>query len=126
MAWKTVEPVVGLMWWAMTWLIGGLMSAMFILAPLLLANIAVELRASLPTNVALSGGVIGAYAINLPPWDAQEPVGLPLVVGGAAVSVVGFDLIRGSADAVTLLIVLGMTVIGWPLRRSIGGRFRHR
>lgn len=89
----------------------------FILAPLLLATIAAELFDWLPATAALGIGVMGAYALDLPPWDADDPVGLPLVIGGGAITVVAWDLMRGSADAASLVVVLALVLIGWPIRR---------
>lgn len=116
------ETLLGTLWWGSVWTWSSLLSAMLILAPLLLANIAAELRASIPPTIALAGGVVAAYAINLPPWDADEPESLPLVVGGAAISAVVWDLLRGSADVVTLLVVVGLAAVGWPIRRLISSR----
>lgn len=114
---ETGETLLGAVWLGPVWVWGGLMTAMIVLAPLLLANLAVEIRDSLPATVALAGGVVGAYAIGLPPWDADEPESLSVVVAGAAVSAVVWDLMRGSADVVTLLVTLGVTAVGWPARR---------
>lgn len=100
------------------------MAAMFVLVPLLLANMAFLIREDLPATAALAGGVVGAYAINLPPWDAEEPEGLPLVIGGTALSVVLWDLMRSSADLLTLLVALGLTVMVWPIRRFIASRLQ--
>ncbi len=113
------ETVLGATWWGLTWAWGIAMSAMFILAPLLLANLTVEIVDWLPANAALVVGVVGAYALDLPPWDATEPVSLPLVVGGGAVTAVVWDVMRGSADAASLIIVLAVVLIGWPIRRVI-------
>jgi hypothetical protein len=112
------EALLGATWWGLTWAWGLAMSAMFILAPLLLATIAVELFEWLPATVALVIGVVGAYLLDLPPWDADDPVGLPLVIGGGAVTVVAWDLMHGSADATSLAIVLALVLIGWPIRRA--------
>ena len=116
------EILLGMVWWGFTWIWGGLMTAMFLLVPLLLANMAFLIREDLPATVVLAGGVVGAYAINLPPWDADEPESLPLVIGGTAVSVVIWDFMRGSADVVTLLVALGLAGIGYPVRRFISAR----
>lgn len=113
------ETMLGLIWWGFVWAWGGLMSAAFILAPLVLANMAVLLRESIPATVALAGGVVGAYVMDLPPWDADEPESFPLVVGGTAVAVVLWDIMRNSADVVTLLVALAVAMIGWPLRRFV-------
>ena len=120
-AWLTEagETLLGTIWWGATWAWGITMSAMFILAPLLLANITVEILDGLSATVALVAGVVGAYALGLPPWDADDPVGLALVVGGGAVTVVAWDLLRGSVDAGALLIVLAVILIGWPIRRLV-------
>ena len=121
MAWvrEAAETMLGLLWWGMVWVWGGVLSAAFILAPLLLANMAVLLLGSIPATVALAGGVVGAYLMDLPPWDADEPESLPLVIGGTATTVVVWDLLRGSADMVTLLVALGVAAIGWPARRIV-------
>jgi hypothetical protein len=68
-AWLTEagETLIAAIWWGSVWVWGGLLSAMFILVPLLLANVAAEIRESLPATVALAGGVVGAYLINQPP-----------------------------------------------------------
>ena len=78
--------------------------------------------ADVPATVALAIGVAGAYAEGLPPSDTDEPESLPLVIGGTAVSVVAFDLMRGSADLATLLVALGLAAAGWPLRRLVTRR----
>jgi hypothetical protein len=111
------ETLLGATWWGLTWAWGIAMSAMFILAPLLLATIAVELFDWLPATAALGIGVMGAYVLDLPPWDADDPVGLPLVIGGGAITVVAWDLMRRSADAASLVVVLALVLIGWPIRR---------
>ena len=111
------ETLLGATWWGLTWAWGIAMSAMFILAPLLLATIAVELFDWLPATAALGIGVMGAYVLDLPPWDADDPVGLPLVIGGGAITVVAWDLMRRSADAASLVAVLALVLIGWPIRR---------
>jgi hypothetical protein len=117
--------MLGLLWWGFVWAWGGVMSAAFILAPLLLANMAVLIRESIPATVALAGGVVVAYVMDLPPWDADEPESLPLVVGGTAIAVVIWDIMRNSADVVTLLVALAVATIGWPLRRFVSsGRQR--
>ncbi|HSK92763.1 MAG TPA: hypothetical protein VLA76_01745 [Candidatus Angelobacter sp.] len=116
------ETVLGAAWWGSVWVWGGLMTAALVLAPLILANLVVELVDTVPATPALAAGVIGAYAIGLPPWDAEERLGLLLIIGGAAASVVGWDLLRGSADIGTLLIALSLALLGWPIRRAISGR----
>ncbi len=113
---ELAESLVGATWWGATWAVGIAMGAIFTLAPLLLANMTVEI-VDVPATVALAVGVAGAYALGLSPWDADERESLPLVIGGTAVSVVTFDLVRGSADLPTLLVALGLAVAGWPLRR---------
>jgi hypothetical protein len=116
------ETIVGATWWGAVWLWGLLVTAALLLAPLLLANLAVELVDTLPATVAVALGVIGAYALNLPPWDAEERIGLLLLIGGAAASAVVWDLVRGSAGADTLLVALSLTIAGWPIRRAVNSR----
>ena len=111
------EALLGATWWALVWARGIATSVMFILAPLLLATIAVEIFDWLPATAALVIGVLGAYALDLPPWDADDPMGLPLVIGGGAVTVVAWDLMHGSANAASLVIVPALALIGWPIRR---------
>ena len=118
------ETLLGAAWWGLTWAWGIAMSAMFILAPLLLATIAVELFDWLPATAALVIGVVGAYALDLPPWDADDPIGLPLVIGGGAITVIAWDLMHGSANAASLVIVLAIVLIGWPIRRLRWERHR--
>jgi hypothetical protein len=117
-----LETVLGATWWGGVRLWGVLLTAALVLAPLLLGNLAAELVETLPATPALALGVIGAYGLGLPPWDAEEQVGLPLLIGGAASSAVAWDLIRGSADVVTLLVALSLTLIGWPIRRALSRR----
>jgi hypothetical protein len=113
------EIVVGATWWGMSWAWGLALTAILLLAPLIFANLAVELIGALEPTFALVIGVVAAYVIGLPPWDAEERQSLLLVVGGTAVSVVAWDLLRGAADAGTLLTALALTVVGWPIRRAV-------
>lgn len=116
------ETLLGATWWGGVWLWGAFLTAALVLTPLLLGNLAAELVDALPATAALALGVIGAYALGLPPWDARERVSLPLLIGGAAVSAVAWDLLRGSADLATLLVALSLTLIGWPIRRALSRR----
>jgi hypothetical protein len=118
------ELLMGAAWWGGSHLWGVALGAMLLLAPLLLANLAVEVIGSLSGTAAMVIGVIGAYAVGLPPWDAEERYGLPLVIGGTTGSVVGWELVRGSADAGTLLIALAVTLVGWRVRRAIASNGR--
>ena len=111
--------LLGAAWWGGAHLWGLALGAMLLLAPLLLANMAVEIVDSLSATAAIVIGVIGAYAVGLPPWDGEEQHGLLLLIGGTTGSVVGWELIRGTADAGTLLLALAVTLLGWPVRRAV-------
>lgn len=123
-AWLTeaCEVAIGALLWAASYAWGAVLGSMLILAPLLMANVAAGIFSWMPATVALSSGVVAAYALGLPPWDAEEPIGLPLVVGGAAASVVVWDLMRNSADAGSLIVAVAIAAIGWPIRRRIRSR----
>ena len=110
-----------LLWWGgYAW--GAILGVIFVCAPLLVACLVTEVRPDIPATVAMGGGVVGAYALDMPPWHAEELSELPLLVGGAAVSAVAFDLVRGSADVATLVVAIGLTIVGWPLRRMLTRR----
>jgi hypothetical protein len=113
------EMVLGATWWGLSWAWGLAFTAMLLLAPLIFGNFAAEFFDALSATAALAIGVAAAYVIGLPPWDADERLSLPLLVGGTTASVVVWDLIRGSADAGTLLVALALTVVGWPIRRIV-------
>lgn len=110
--------ILGAAWWGTARLWGVVMGAMLLLAPLLLGNMAAELVDALPATAALAVGVVGAYALGLPPWDGEDRTEFMLLIGGTTVSVVAWDLMRGTADMAALLVALGLTVIGWPIRRA--------
>ena len=111
------EIVVGSLWWGGSHVVGIAIGAMLLVAPLILGNLLAELVGSLSGTAAISAGVVGAYALGLPPWDSGGRYSLLLVVGGTAVSAVAWDLLRGSADTSTLLVALALTLVGWPIRR---------
>lgn len=116
---ESLEVTIGAVWWGGAHLIGALMSAMFVLAPLLLANLIVELFDTVSATVAIVAGVAGAYVVGLPPWDGEERINLLLIIGGTAVTVVAWDLLRGSATAGTLLLALAIALLGWPIRAAV-------
>ena len=120
------EIVVGALWWGGGRVWGVVMGAMLLLAPLILANLLAELLDSVTATVALAGGVVGAYVLGLPPWDGEDRHALLLVIGGSAVSVVVWDLVRGSADAGTLVVAVSLTVLGWPIRRIVSAAWTRR
>lgn len=117
------ETFIGAAWWGGSWAWGLVLTALLLLTPLLFANLAIELVETLPATVAVGIGVIAAFAIGLPPWDGDERIGLLLVIGGTTLSVIGWELLRGTADAGTLLVALALTAAGWPLRRAISRRW---
>ena len=117
------ETILGAAWWGASWAWGLALTAILLLAPLLVANLLAGILDGLHPTTAMALGVVGAYGIGLPPWDARERIGLPLLLGGTAASVVAWDLIRGSADAGTLLVALSLVVVGWPVRREVSRRF---
>ncbi len=116
------EMAVGVILWYGSYAWGAILGAALTCAPLLVAYTAAQLVDGLPATVALAVGVVGAFVLDLPPWHAEERLELPLVVGGAAVSAVVFDLIRGSADVWTLVTALALTIAGWPIRRALSRR----
>jgi hypothetical protein len=120
------EAMLGAAWWTAARAWGALLTAVLLLAPLLLANLVAELFTSLPATAALLLGVLGAYTVGLPPWDGEERHGLLLVIGGSTASVVGWDLLRGSADVGSLLVALALTVLIWPVRRALARRSARR
>ncbi len=131
MSWKSrlgeaAEVGVGILWWVGVYAWGAVLTAVLVLAPLLLANVIVEIREDVPATVALAAGVIGAYALGLPPWNTDEREHLLLVVGGAAVSAVLSDLMRGTADLTTFAVVMTLTLVGWPVRRLVDRRMARR
>ena len=113
------ELILGMTWWSATWAWGLALTAILLLAPLILANLVAQLIDGLGATLLLGIGVVSAYGIGLPPWSADERLSLLLLIGGTTVSVVAWDLIHGSADAGTLLVALAITVVGWPIRRAL-------
>lgn len=113
------EIILGLTWWGASWAWGLAFTALLLLAPLILANLAKELVDALSATVALAIGVVAAYAIGLPPWNAGERLGLLLLIGGTTASVIAWELLHGTADAGTLLVALAITLVGWPIRRAL-------
>ena len=116
------EGIVGFVLWygSIAWNIA--LGAFLVCTPLLLAYGLTELVDGLPATVALAAGVVGAYALDMPPWLAEERRDLVLLIVGAALSVFIYDRVRGGADAMTILVVLALTSGGWPVRRALTRR----
>jgi hypothetical protein len=112
------ETLLGVAWWGATKAWAVAFTALMLITPLILANMAAEVLDALSATVAIGVGVVGAYALGLPPWDAEERFGLLLVIGGSTASVVVWELMRATADAGSLLVALALTLLGWPIRRA--------
>ena len=112
------EVTIGLVWWGGSHLWGLAVGLGLLLAPLLLAVLAATALDGLSADAAISIGVVAAFALGLPPWDADSRLGLPLVIAGASLSAVAWDLTRGGASLTTLGLAFALSVVGFGIRRA--------
>ena len=111
------EVAIGLLLWGGSYVWGAMVGAMLVLAPLLVANMIVEIVEAVPTTAALAAGVASAYAIGLTPWDGESRIGLLVCILASLVSVAIWQVMRGSTDLSTYLVAGGVALAGWPVRR---------
>ncbi|HEX2222411.1 MAG TPA: hypothetical protein VHK06_07780 [Candidatus Limnocylindria bacterium] len=113
------EVLIGTLWWGSAYAWGALVGSMILLAPLLMANLVAEVFDGVSATVALGVGVAAAYVLGFWPWNAESRPTLLATLGGAAASVLGWQILRGSADGGTVLVAMTVATLGWPVRRLV-------